>query len=137
MEMNLEKPELDTQLINQLDNEGYIILKNFFDKEYVDALKKGAENIFKIQFNRFGYTSSFQENMIKLFNEHEDIFINCGKITNFSEKSHYSSKQTYKAIFKACVSMGAKIFCRTHSKSTPSVNCFEIDVNFEHFVMSE
>jgi phytanoyl-CoA hydroxylase len=80
MEMNLEKPELDTQLINQLDNEGYIILKNFFDKEYVDALKKGAENIFKIQFNRFGYTSSFQENMIKLFNEHEDIFINCGKI---------------------------------------------------------
>ena len=80
MEMNLEKPELDTQLINQLNNEGYIILKNFFGKEYVNSLKKGAENIFKIQFDRFGYTDSFQENMIKLFNEHEDIFINCGKI---------------------------------------------------------
>ena len=80
MEMNLEKPELDTQLINQLNNEGYIILKNFFDKEYVNKLKKGAENIFKIQFNKFEYNDSFQENMIKLFNEHEDIFINCGKI---------------------------------------------------------
>ena len=66
MEMNSEKPELDTQLINQLNNEGYIILKNFFDKEYVNELKKGAENIFKIQFNRFGYTDSFQENMIDL-----------------------------------------------------------------------
>lgn len=80
MEMNLEKPELDTQLINQLNNDGYIILKNFFKKEYITNLKNGAENIFKIQFERFGYTETFQENMIKLFNEHEDIFINCGKI---------------------------------------------------------
>lgn len=63
-----------------LEEQGYIILKNFFDKEYILNLRKQAENIFQIQFNRFGYNKDFQSNMIRLFNEHESIFINCGKI---------------------------------------------------------
>ncbi len=76
MEMDLEKQEL----VTQLNKDGYIILKNFFSKEYINTLKQKAENIFEIQFKYFGYTGSFNENMIRLFNEQELIFINCGKI---------------------------------------------------------
>ena len=64
----------------QLKEKGYVILKNFFEKNYIDNLRKGAERIFQIQFDRFGYDGEFKDNMIKLFNEHESIFINCGKI---------------------------------------------------------
>ena len=64
----------------QLEQKGFVILKNFFDKEYIQTLRQKAENIFKIQFKRFNYNGEFQENMIRLFNEHESIFINCGKI---------------------------------------------------------
>ena len=63
-----------------LKEQGYVILKNFFNKEYVINLRKQAEKIFQIQFNRFGYIEDFQSNMIRLFNEHESVFINCGKI---------------------------------------------------------
>jgi phytanoyl-CoA hydroxylase len=78
MVINSEKQVLDMQ--QQLKKEGYIVLKNFFDKSYIEKIKSKAENIFQIQFNKFGYNGDFKENMIKLFNEHEDIFINCGKI---------------------------------------------------------
>ena len=80
MEMNLETQELATQLTSQLNNDGYIIIKNFFDKEYVNHIKISAERVFNIQFKKFGYCEDFKSNMVKLFNEHEDIFINCGKI---------------------------------------------------------
>jgi len=63
-----------------IEEQGYIILKNFFDKEYIINLREKAENIFQIQFDRFGYSEDFQSNMIRLFNEHESVFINCGKI---------------------------------------------------------
>ena len=65
---------------NKLETEGYVILKNFFDKEYIQTLRQKAEDIFKIQFKHFNYNDEFQGNMIRLFNEHESIFINCGKI---------------------------------------------------------
>lgn len=81
MEMDLEKQELDMLLNKQtLEKDGYIILKNFFDKEYIQTLRHKAESVFEIQFNHFGYTGDFKENMIQLFNEHESVFINCGKI---------------------------------------------------------
>jgi ectoine hydroxylase-related dioxygenase (phytanoyl-CoA dioxygenase family) len=81
MVTNLEKQESDMQLNKeQLEKDGYIILKNFFDKDYIETLRQKAENIFEIQFKYFGYTGTFKENMIRLFNEQESIFINCGKI---------------------------------------------------------
>jgi ectoine hydroxylase-related dioxygenase (phytanoyl-CoA dioxygenase family) len=80
MEMGLEKQELDTQLMSQLDKNGYIIIKNFFDKEYINLIKEKSEKIFKIQFKELGYTGNFKENIIRLFNENQNIFINCGKI---------------------------------------------------------
>jgi phytanoyl-CoA hydroxylase len=63
-----------------IQNYGYFIYRNFFDKHYIENLRKSAESIFKIQFDRFGYSGTFQDNMIRLFNENQDIFINCGKI---------------------------------------------------------
>lgn len=78
--MDLVKPELVTQLKNELNENGYIIIKNFFSKEYINTLRNKAEEIFKIQFNKFGYSGNFTDNMTKLFQEEEEIFINCGKI---------------------------------------------------------
>lgn len=78
--MDLVKPELVTQLKNELNENGYIIIKNFFSKDYINTLRNKAEEIFKIQFNKFGYSGNFTDNMIKLFQEEEEIFINCGKI---------------------------------------------------------
>ena len=49
MEMDLEKLVSDTQL-KQFKENGYIVLKNFFSKEYIENLRKKAESIFEIQF---------------------------------------------------------------------------------------
>lgn len=64
----------------ELDQHGYTICKNFFSPDVVIKLRNEAERVFNIQFTNFKYEGSFQENMIRLFEEHEDIFINCGKI---------------------------------------------------------
>jgi len=79
MEMNLENLELES-LQDQLDKDGYIILKNFFDKEFILHLKNLAQEIFRIQFDHFGYNDTFENNMIRLFNEQEEVFKNCGKL---------------------------------------------------------
>jgi hypothetical protein len=64
----------------KLLDEGYIILKNFFDPNIIDNIRKQAKKIFQLQFDYFGYDESFDSNMIKLFSEHQEIFINCGKL---------------------------------------------------------
>ena len=74
MGMDLVKPELVTQLKNELNENGYIIIKNFFSKDYINTLRNKAEEIFNIQFNKFGYSGNFTDNMIKLFQEEEDMF---------------------------------------------------------------
>jgi ectoine hydroxylase-related dioxygenase (phytanoyl-CoA dioxygenase family) len=80
MEMDLEKQVLDMQLKNELEKNGFIILRNFFSKEYIINVRKKAESVFQIQFEKFNYVGSFKENIIKLFNEQHEVFINCGKI---------------------------------------------------------
>ncbi len=79
MEMDLVKQELDMHT-KQFKQEGYIILKEFFPKEYIENFKSQAQKVFQIQFDKFGYKGTFNENMIQLFEEQESIFINCGKI---------------------------------------------------------
>jgi ectoine hydroxylase-related dioxygenase (phytanoyl-CoA dioxygenase family) len=63
----------------QLHEEGYVVYRQFFDPEIIHDLRKQAQSIFQIQFDRFGYKGEFKENIIQLFNEHFDIFSNCGK----------------------------------------------------------
>ena len=54
MGINLAKQESVMPLNKeQLEKEGYIILKNFFDKDYIETLRQKAENVFKIQFKHF------------------------------------------------------------------------------------
>ena len=85
MEMDLEKQELDLLLMNQLDKDGYIILKNFFNKDKIQNLLESTKDVFKIQFNKLNYQGynneeGFKSCIIRLFNEHFDIFQNCGKL---------------------------------------------------------
>jgi len=72
--------ELGMQLKSELNENGFIVLKNFFDKDRIENIRTKAESIFKLQFDKFGYNGTYKENMIQLFNERNDIFINCGKI---------------------------------------------------------
>lgn len=69
----------------QLNDDGIIILKQFFSKEKINNLRESAKDIFKIQFKKFDYENyetinGFKSSMIRLFNEQFDIFQNCGKL---------------------------------------------------------
>ena len=79
MEITSEKQGLD-MLRSQLDKDGYVIFKKFLNKDFVTNIRKSAEAIFQIQFDTFGYKEEFKDNMVRLFNEHEEIFKNCGKL---------------------------------------------------------
>lgn len=76
--MDLEKQELDTQLL-EFKNNGIIIIKNFFSYKRINKLRKHAEEVFKKQHIHFGYHDSFEQNMIRLFDEQFEVFTNCGK----------------------------------------------------------
>jgi ectoine hydroxylase-related dioxygenase (phytanoyl-CoA dioxygenase family) len=68
-------------LRKQLDKNGYILLKNFFSKEDINNLRLNAENIFKIQIKKHKCKGKdLKEQMIDLFQNHEEIFKNCGKL---------------------------------------------------------
>lgn len=67
-------------MIEKLNSEGYLIVKKFFEKEKIEGLLENSKKIFEIQFNSLEYEGTFEEKIFKLFNEHEDVFINCGKI---------------------------------------------------------
>jgi len=64
----------------KLNSDGFIILKNFFEKDQVNSILEKSKSIFNIQFERFGYTGTFDENMKRLFKDEESTFTNCGKI---------------------------------------------------------
>lgn len=77
--MDLEKLELES-LRRQLNDDGYVILQKFIDENEITNLLSQAKRVFEIQFDYFGYSADFKTNMIRLFNEHESVFINCGKL---------------------------------------------------------
>jgi len=72
----------------QLDRDGYVIIKNFFSPTRINDIKISVMDIFNTQFEHFGYPvfsgynedEIFKNNMIRLFNEHEEVFKNCGKL---------------------------------------------------------
>ena len=64
-----------------LDRDGYVIFRNFINKEDLINLKTLAGDIFDIQAKHFGYTNhTLKEQMINLFQNHEEVFKNCGKL---------------------------------------------------------
>lgn len=65
--------------LEKFRNDGLVVYRNFFDRELITKLRSKSESIFQIQFDHFGYRGDYKENMISLFNEHIDVFINCGK----------------------------------------------------------
>lgn len=67
-------------LKEQLEQDGYVILKDLFKPELIEDIKIAAQYIFKIQFNNFGYKGTFQECAIRLFKEQNEVFKNCGKL---------------------------------------------------------
>ena len=77
---------------------GYWVLKQFFQKEKVEAIYKDAKNVFLRQFIEKGYCSSqkleeinlsnFDEMMYRLFEEDFETLSNCGKQAQHLIKLH-------------------------------------------------
>lgn len=80
MGTNLEKMDLDMQFMKDkyFDN-GYLLLKDFLDKEIVEKILQDAKSIFQLQFDYLKLDSNFNENLKTLFNNHFQVFIDCGK----------------------------------------------------------
>lgn len=77
---------MDTNLIKKYNEEGFIILKQFFNKEEIFNILTQAQNIYKTQMIKYSYINNydinndeFENNLIKLFNENFEVFLNCGK----------------------------------------------------------
>jgi len=69
-----------TQLRQELEEQGIIILPGFFDVSLVEHLQHSAKAIFDIQFQHLGIQGDYLSQMITLFEEHLDVFISCGKM---------------------------------------------------------
>lgn len=65
-----------------LDEQGYIICRNFFKESQISRIRNGARFIFEQQFVYHNYEikDNFQENLIRLFKEQSETFKNCGKL---------------------------------------------------------
>lgn len=68
-------------LKEQLKENGYLHLKNFFDKLDVEEIYLDARQVFLLQMKAKGYDLSvdFNENLFDFFKDHQQTFINCGK----------------------------------------------------------
>jgi ectoine hydroxylase-related dioxygenase (phytanoyl-CoA dioxygenase family) len=74
---------------NELNNNGYVLLKSFLDKEDVNQILIDSKNVFYIQFKKLGYIKTeslyqtsddeYYKCMFRLFEENTNVFINCGK----------------------------------------------------------
>jgi len=72
---------MKNNLKEQLDKDGYVILRDFFNREDLIKLKIEVGDVFDAQAKYFGYYDyTLKEQMIKLFQEHEEVFKNCGKL---------------------------------------------------------
>ena len=60
MGTNLEKMDLDMQFMKDkyLDN-GFLLLKDFLDKEIVEKILQDAKSIFQLQFDYLNLDSNF------------------------------------------------------------------------------
>ena len=69
-------------LKNKLEEDGYVIIKHFLHPGMVTNIFYKAISIFEQQFKYFGYDllKPYKYNMVRLFNEQEEVFKNCGKI---------------------------------------------------------
>jgi len=76
-------------LKEQLEKDGYVILRDLFLEETIENIKITAQNVFEIQFTYFGYTGTFKEKAIKLFKEQNEVFKNCGKLIQTGLPSLY------------------------------------------------
>ena len=77
---NQEKMNLDMQFMKDkyFDN-GYLLLKDFLDKEIVETILQDANSVFQLQFDYLNLNSNFNQNLKDLFKNHFQVFVYCGK----------------------------------------------------------
>ena len=52
--------EVQEQVMQNYKKNGYIIVRNFFDTDELDAVKSDAENIFRFQLKNMGLNQLYQ-----------------------------------------------------------------------------
>lgn len=72
--------------IKEYKETGYQIVRGLFEPETIDNVRKEAQSIFLRQLEAKGYPvenikseDDFNENLVKLFNEHTDLIVSSGK----------------------------------------------------------
>lgn len=72
--------------MNDFNHNGYKLIKNFFPKEVINKVYEETCSIYKTQLLHLNMIpqkniskSEFEKALVKLFEEHNSIFINCGK----------------------------------------------------------
>lgn len=66
--------------MKEWQKDGFVTVRNFFEVDRIDNLRESAQSVFNNQFEIRGFKGDFTENMIMLFEEAPDVFVNCGKI---------------------------------------------------------
>ena len=73
--------------LKELKRNGFILIKDYFDKRYIDSVLRESKNVFLYQIKRLGICEasatiedpSFNRYMFKLFEMDFEAFANCGK----------------------------------------------------------
>lgn len=84
----MNTPPISINDQNSYKENGFLIVKNLFDKEEVEAIRNDAKYIFQLQLASKGYAwnylndvdeKNFKTNLYSFFINHYQVFLNCGK----------------------------------------------------------
>jgi phytanoyl-CoA hydroxylase len=77
---------ISQQQVSHFLNEGFILVRDFFEKNEIDNLRKEAKKIFALQIKKImnvevdiNDDSNFEKSMYKFFEVDVDTFMSCGK----------------------------------------------------------
>src|ERR1700680_4792569 len=77
---------ISQQQLSDFKNNGFIIIKNFFEKDQINDLRIEAKKIFSFQIEKIlkvnldiNDDANFEKLMYRFFELDTDTFINCGK----------------------------------------------------------
>ena len=75
---------MKTNNLKELEENGYTIVKNLVETEFLDAIKDSVTAIFQKQIE---YTKS--KDIVELFENHNEIFANCAKHAQWNLQLHH------------------------------------------------
>jgi hypothetical protein len=69
-----------SEIKRKLEEDGVVVIPGFFKPELIEKIHQQAKAIFQIQFDKHNIKGDYLSQMVELFENHLDTFINCGKL---------------------------------------------------------